>query len=132
MDTVLQDGKIKDVNIYKDVSSQNNSWVYCNSTQNTTELWESWQKDSEVYLDDKTFELMLKFWKKKNGCRETWYKILKHSETITIKKKSASTRIKKDQWENSLGMEHVGYKDLIYGKGSTHIHREEGLFNKWY
>lgn len=65
MDTVLQDGKIKDVNIYKDVSSQNNSWVYCNSTQNTTELWESWQKDSEVYLDDKTFEFMLKFWKKR-------------------------------------------------------------------
>ena len=37
-DTVLQDGKIKDVKIYKDVSSQNNLWVYCNSTQNTIEL----------------------------------------------------------------------------------------------
>lgn len=62
--TVLQHRKIKDIKI----SALKISHGY-NFAQNTIELWESWQKDSEVHLD-KTFELMLKFWKQ-NKWRET-------------------------------------------------------------
>lgn len=48
--TVIQDRKIKDIKIS---SALKVSHGY-NFTQNTIELWESWQKDWEVHLD-KTF-----------------------------------------------------------------------------